>query len=200
MQKYDKLNNSNLIIKNNARKDEIKAYFLLKDILLNDKNVIVGDDIANKLPDIYSEDKKIGIEVTSLEHIAEFIKEKYNLSYKKPSKNYKDIVDYYENLSLKDKNILFNNEFEILLEKKMKKKTNYASCENISLIIISDNEKKPYIRRESLVEIYRKLCIKYNKKYDNLFFYYNDTLYVNIYNDFVKIKKFNFNKGEDLWR
>src|SRR5690554_2493063 len=53
-----------LEIKPNAYKAELYAYLLLKDNLLKDKNVIIGDNISNGLPDIHTTDYKIGIEVT----------------------------------------------------------------------------------------------------------------------------------------
>jgi len=85
-------------------------------------------------------------------------------------------------------------EFEKVLEKKIKKIPNYKSCESLNLIIVSDNENKNYLRRDSLAEIYENLSKKHNKKYNNLFLYYNDTLYVEINYTFVKLKKVKLDK------
>ncbi|MBE5746333.1 MAG: hypothetical protein E7359_03495 [Clostridiales bacterium] len=181
----------NLILKKNAKIEECKAYYLLKDILFFDKIVVVGDDISKNLPDVYTKDLSIGVEVTSCEHISQFLVENYN---KTNNKTAQFIIDEYEKLSLKDKNLLFMEEFEKVLEKKIKKIPNYKSCESLNLIIVSDNENKNYLRRDSLAEIYENLSKKHNKKYNNLFLYYNDTLYVEINYTFVKLKKVKLDK------
>lgn len=185
--------NGNVIIYKNAKKEEIKAYYVLKDIFFNDKDTVVGDDISKGLPDIFTEDYSIGVEVTSCEHISQFLKENKKTLTKEEITN---LVNYYDNLSLKDKNLFFNGEFENILEKKIRKIGNYKSCKSINLIIMSDNEDKHFIRRESLAKIYRNLVEKYKKKYDNIFLYYNDCLYVEINGQFMKLKKIKFNSRE----
>lgn len=183
-----------LVIKQNAKPEEIKAYNILKEYLFNGKKTIIGDSFEKKLPDIYTEDLSIGVEVTSCEHISQYLKEankKYPIK-----KDYGRIINAYDKLSLKDKNLLFNDEFEEVLSKKIKKISFYKNCKSINLIIISDNEDKHFIRRDSLSSIYEKLVEKYSKKYDNLFLFLNDTLYLDINYRFVKIKKYKKNEDE----
>lgn len=190
--------NNQLKICKNAKFEEIKAYKILKSVLFYDKITVVGDDAEKFLPDIYTEDFSIGAEVTSCEHLSQFLKETYkNLGRKneKFDKNAKFLMNGYDNLSLKDKNILFNEEFEKVLEKKIKKIKNYKKCQSINLIIVSDNELKPFIRRETLSKIYKNLVEKYKVKYDHLFLVYNNCLYVDINYNFIKLKKI---KEEDL--
>lgn len=182
-----------LILNKNAKQEEIKAYKVLKDIFFNNKTAIVGDSPKNYLPDIYTSDYSIGVEVTSCEHISQFLKEN-----KREIKNNdaKYVINFYDNMSLKDKNIFFNAEFEKVLEKKIKKISNYKSCKSINLIIMSDNENKSYIRRESLAKIYHDLIDKHKVRYDNLFLYYNNILYLEINYNFIKLKKINLNTLE----
>lgn len=187
--------NNGLVLKKNAKLEECKAYFLLKDVLFYDKVTIVGDDISKNLPDVYTKDLSIGVEVTSCEHISQFLKENYN---KTNNKTAQFLIDEYDNLTLKDKNLLFMEEFEKVLEKKIKKISNYKSCKSLNLIIISDNENKNFIRRESLAEIYENLTLKYKRKYDNLFLYYNNTLYVEINYNFIKLKKMKLENLQEL--
>lgn len=180
--------NDKLILNKNAKEEEIKAYKILKDLFFSNKTTIVGDSPKNYLPDIYTKDHSIGVEVTSCEHISQFLKEN---NREITNKDAKIVINFYDNMSLKDKNLLFNSEFEKVLEKKIKKINNYKNCKSINLIIMSDNEQKPYLRRESLAEIYHNLVEKYKVKYDNLFFYYNNVLYVEINYQFIKLKKIN---------
>ena len=174
-----------LILSKNAKNEEIKAYKVLKDIFFYDKITIVGDSPKNYLPDIYTKDHSIGVEVTSCEHISQFLLENKNAK----NNDAKFIINYYDSMSLKDKNLLFNSEFEKVLEKKIKKINNYKSCKSINLIIMSDNEQKPYLHRDSLAKIYHNLIEKHKVKYDNLFLYYNNCLYVEINYKFIKLKK-----------
>lgn len=180
-----------LILRKNAKDEEIKAYNILKDILFKNDIAIIGDNISKNLPDIYTKDFDIGVEVTSCEHLSQFLLDTFSKNHKKKGKNVNEIIKLYENLSLKEKNLLFLNEFEKILEKKIKKIDVYKHCKSLNLIIISNLETKSYVRRESLAEIYQKLVLKYNKKYDNLFLFYNNTLYVSINYNFVKLKKIN---------
>lgn len=176
----------NIVILKNAKKEEIKAYNLLKDILFEDKETVVGDLIEKRLPDIFTKDLSVGVEVTSCEHLSQFLIENRRTLRNKDAEI---IMDYYENMSLKDKNLFFNMEFEKILENKIRKIGNYKSCKSINLIIMSDNEEKHYIRRDSLAKIYQSLVEKYKVKYDNLFLYYNNNLYVSINYKFIKLKK-----------
>lgn len=184
----------NLLINKNAKKEEYKAYKILKDIFFNDIETIVGDSPSEYLPDIYTKDYSIGVEVTSCEHISQFLKENYKDRLAR--EEVKRIINYYDNMSLKEKNILFNLEFKKVLENKIKKIKNYKNCKSINLIIMSDNEHKSYLRRESLAKIYKKLVEKHKVKYDNLFLYYNDALYIEINCQFIKLKKIKTNTLE----
>lgn len=181
--------NGTLILRKNAKDEEIKAYKVLKDVLFRNEVAIIGDDISKNLPDIYTQSYDIGVEVTSCEHLSQYLMDTFSKKHKKKGENVSEIINLYENLSLKDKNLLFLNEFENILEKKIKKIDVYKHCKSLNLIIISNLENKSYVRRESLAEIYQKLVLKYNKKYDNLFLFYNNTLYVSINYNFVKLKK-----------
>lgn len=181
--------NGTLILRKNAKDEEIKAYKVLKDVLFRNEVAIIGDDISKNLPDIYTQSYDIGVEVTSCEHLSQYLMDTFSKKHKKKGENVSEIINLYENLSLKDKNLLFLNEFENILEKKIKKIDVYKHCKSLNLIIISNLENKSYVRRESLAEIYQRLVLKYNKKYDNLFLFYNNTLYVSINYNFVKLKK-----------
>ncbi len=181
--------NGTLILRKNAKDEEIKAYKVLKDVLFRNEVAIIGDDISKNLPDIYTQSYDIGVEVTSCEHLSQYLMDTFSKKHKKKGEDVSEIINLYENLSLKDKNLLFLNEFENILEKKIKKIDVYKHCKSLNLIIISNLENKSYVRRESLAEIYQKLVLKYNKKYDNLFLFYNNTLYVSINYNFVKLKK-----------
>ena len=181
--------NGTLILRKNAKDEEIKAYKVLKDVLFRNEVAIIGDDISKNLPDIYTQSYDIGVEVTSCEHLSQYLMDTFSKKHKKKGEDVSEIINLYENLSLKDKNLLFLNEFENILEKKIKKIDVYKHCKSLNLIIISNLENKSYVRRESLAEIYQRLVLKYNKKYDNLFLFYNNTLYVSINYNFVKLKK-----------
>lgn len=182
----------NVIIAKNAKKEEIKAYYILKDTLFNNAEVFIGDNIEKGLPDIYTSDHVIGVEVTSCEHLAQFLAEndyemqKVNIGRQNRTKK---IIEEYRALSLKDKNLLFISEFKKLLEKKIKRIPAYKSVKNISLIIMSDNINKEFIRRDTLSNLYRELVEEYNVKFDNLFLYYNNTLYADVNYTFLKMKK-----------
>lgn len=190
----------NVIIAKNAKKEEVKAYYILKDTLFNNAEVFIGDNIEKGLPDIYTSDHVIGVEVTSCEHLAQFLAEndyeKQKLNNGRQNRT-KKIIEEYSALSLKDKNLLFISEFKKLLEKKIKRIPAYKSVKNISLIIMSDNINKEFIRRDTLSNLYRELVEEYKVKFDNLFLYYNNTLYADVNYTFLKMKKVKTKGGKN---
>lgn len=183
----------NYIVKDNAKLDEIKAYFVLKDVLFQDKLTLIGDDWRKLVPDIYTKDLSIGVEVVSCEHISSYLHETLILSNpKKVNKVSLDfcnnLINEYENMSLKDKQLLFNAEFEKQVSKKLRKIENYSGVKDLNLFVISDNENKNFIRREILLELYNNACKGRKKVFHKLYFYYNNKLYVSTNGeDFKKI-------------
>lgn len=171
------------IVKDNAKLDEIKAYFVLKDILFTNKLTLIGDDYQKLVPDIYTKDLSIGVEVVSCEHISSYLHETLILSNpKKVSRVSLDfcnnLLNEYNNLTLKDKQLLFNAEFEKQVSKKLRKIENYSGVCELNLFVISDNETKNFIRRDILLEIYKNACKGRKKVFNKLYFYYNNKLYV----------------------
>lgn len=79
-------------INKNTFVSELYAYLMLKDNLFKYKDVVIGDDIPNGLPDIYTVDKKIGVEVTCVEE-----KHVYNLLHSL----FKDVTTNKNGLNLK---------------------------------------------------------------------------------------------------
>lgn len=173
------------IVKDNAKLDEIKAYFILKDILFENKLTIIGDDYQKLVPDIYTKDLSIGVEVVSCEHISSYLHETLILSNPKKVNKVSlefcnNLLSEYENLSLKDKQLLFNAEFEKQVSKKLRKIENYSGVEDLNLFVMSDNENKSFIRREVLLQIYNDACKGRKKVFHKLYFYYNSKLYVSV--------------------
>lgn len=173
----------NYVIKDNAKLDEIKAYFVLKDVLFKDKLTLIGDDWRKMVPDIYTKDLSIGVEVVSCEHISSYLHETLILSNPKKVNRVSlefcnNLINEYENLSLKDKQLLFNAEFEKQVSKKLRKIENYSGVEDLNLFVMSDNENKNFIRREILLDLYKNACKGRKKVFHKLYFYYNNKLFV----------------------
>lgn len=175
----------NYIVKDNAKLDEIKAYFLLKDLLFKEKFTLIGDDYQKLVPDIYTKDLAVGVEVVSCEHISSYLHETLILSNPRKVNRVNlefcnNLLNEYENLPLKEKQLLFNAEFEKQVTKKLRKIENYSGVEDLSLFVMSDNENKNFIRREILLNIYNNACVGRKKVFHRLYFYYNKKLYVSV--------------------
>jgi len=176
----------------NAKQDEIKAYHILFWHLFQDKEVVVGDDHSKRLPDLYTEDLEIGVEVVSCEQFTTYLVDDYIRDAKhitpESLQAVKSAQRKFNSLSLKNKHLLFNAIFEENIAKKLRKIDNYAGVESRYLFVISDAEQKNYIRRSKLIEIYNKCCKEAGRKFDGLYLFYNKKLYQLFDNEFKEIK------------
>lgn len=182
-----------------ARKEEIFAYETLKDFLFNKKITYIGDDIENGLPDIFTDDFLIGVEVVTCERrVIHKYTEKNRLPIKFSMKIKSDKIvnrggqkirqseqdEYYQNLRI-----------NIAKKLKLLKQGNYSGTKNIFLCILSVYEKKPYIDLNVVAKIYFEETKKLNIKFDMLLFIVNKTLYgINEKNEFAIIEEYNYSK------
>lgn len=83
-----------LKINKTAKPPEIIAAKLLGDRFFNDKNLIVGDDSNLKIPDIYTEDLSIGIEVVQLDRGADLDTKYIWEEIKKQGEGYNEIKKF----------------------------------------------------------------------------------------------------------
>ena len=60
-------------VKQNARLEEIKAFFALQECLLAKGNYIIGDGPLKGEPDIYNADYSLGVEVVSVDLLESFL-------------------------------------------------------------------------------------------------------------------------------
>lgn len=190
------------IIDTGARKEELYAYLLLKDYLFQNKQVRIGDNGQNGLPDVYSTDFQVGLEVTRAEtpktfEIASklfgtlknndfdttslrFVSHKPKHNHLKQAKglagaNYKTRNRYEAYTS---EQVL--DEFEFVLNKKFSKLNNresYNAVQKKNLIILSDYIYKDFITIEDYKDIYDNVATQYDIKFDNVFITLNNELY-----------------------
>lgn len=83
-----------LLVRSNAKITEKLAAYIINSTYLLSSNLIVGDDPNQKLPDIFTDDHTLGIEVTECEYSRDFKKRKiYNFINEKGG-DYDETIAY----------------------------------------------------------------------------------------------------------
>lgn len=185
----------------NACKEELYAYLMLRKHIFNNKHVIIGDEGQNGLPDIYSDDFKIGLEVTvaeeasSFEIICKFFGsvtqsnfDKNNLKFIS-NKNYSHLklanISKKQKLRMRKKvedmsldGIL--DSFAQILHKKLVKlntKSVYSKVKSPNLVVLSDFIPKDFVTIEDYKDVYDEISEMFDKKFDNTFIFLNNEIY-----------------------
>ena len=192
-------------IKENARKEELKAYFIFNKHLFSDKHVVIGDDIPNHEPDIFSDDHKIGLEVVMCE-----FQDAYNNNLQNAGTlkyNYNDFgtdkkltgceKSYLAKLQkCRDdglKNFLISreckydeeqiNEFYTELYEALTNKLErlnegaYDSCDQINLVVMSNLLHKSFIDEEKIDLVYESAKKDFARHFDNAYIVCNSEIY-----------------------
>ncbi len=157
-----------LLIKENARDEEVFSYCVLKDIVFKDKSVVVGDLPENKCPDIFCVDKSIGVEVVTCEtkytyKAIKFLRPNIKQVFRNKYKHYigwknKQITEYYYNFKQ-----MLVTKFENL-NKKM-----YDGCQKLCLCVVSNFAEKEYLSNVKLVEIINEVYEQFDRDYADVF-------------------------------
>jgi hypothetical protein len=184
----------------NAHKSEMYAYLLLRDSLLKNKSVVVGDDIPNGLPDIHTLDNSIGIEVTCAEepHIYrvlgylngmltknsfDYVNNKFifpkNLKMYVPYKDKKykySIEAAYDSMS---KEGILHEVSAVIYSKlcKLNGAINYKGVEKVYLFVVSDYVTKSHVTIEDYKKIYDDYSKDFETKFDGFFVTLNNELH-----------------------
>lgn len=209
-------------INKTAHKEELYAYLMLSDNLFKNRKVYVGDagDGYSNLPDLYTEDFKIGVEVTMCERRCVFemfskmigpMKENdFNVNSLKfavdPVAKFKRAVfkeghrylrKKRENNQVYKKGVL--SDLEYILTKKLTKlnKGYYNGVKNKYLLVVSDFAKKSNYNAVDYKNLYVKLAKKFDKKFEGVFFLLNEKMYyLNKENVIKRIKNKNLTRKQ----
>jgi len=144
----------------NVKPEEIFVSKILEDTLFKGYQFKVGDNIPIGLPDLYSNDLEIGIEVTKAE-----LTEDHEYDSKSLKINRNDIhlgkfrnIDYH----------LMNFEKEI--EKKLVKLNNgnYFGCRKIHIVFLTIKRAKLDYQIQKVKELYEELLNNYSNSFESL--------------------------------
>ena len=83
-----------LLIKSTAKYIEILAAYIINCSYLFSSNLIVGDDPNQKLPDIFTDDHTLGIEVTECEYSHDFMKRRIYEQISRNGGDYNETLTY----------------------------------------------------------------------------------------------------------
>jgi len=192
----------NYVIRENYNKSELYAYLIIKDILFTRKTTFIGDN--GRTPDLMTEDKMLGCEVTMSESPSIFdIINKFRLMDKDKKFDTKRLrilteqkygklkianknLPHYFKFSLDKKNSTqedtegYFEHFRYIVLKKLKKlnRGNYSGCANVFLMVLSDFRKKDYIKIENVQKVYKDLIKDFSKNFRGMFYTLNDNLYL----------------------
>lgn len=174
-----------LRIVDTARKEEIFVYEALKEILFKNKITYIGDDVANGLADIFTDDLSIGVEVVTCERkqIHKFTEKNrlpinFSMNIKSDKLVSKGNIEKFQNYKFQQNE--FYNNLKISITKKLTllKQGNYMGTREIYLCICSVYEQKPYIDLEKVVRIYRECVNTIKAKFNLVFLLINKNLYM----------------------
>lgn len=165
--------------------DELFAKNILESFYFKNTKLFVGDNYEKRIPDIHSNDKKIGIEVVRAELKNDFLYNSY-LKKKKPSlKN----IHLRSEIKILKGNIIYmpNNKIKkhtydlpILVQQtkqkiKKAKKGNYSACENLYLCVVSYYR----LRDEEVVKKYVEELKKLNQSvFEKIFLLFSTSLFI----------------------
>ena len=199
-------NLKNVVLLPSARKEELSVYLMLKDHLFKNKTVYIGDckipkqivknNNTNDFTDIFTKDKKIGLEVVTYETDKNYyVNQNFfgnldsvridaeTISYKsnkgsKLNHFFMQTIIQSEN-SLKDNEVKFHSEkIHSRIEEKLKKLNlnKYSAFDKINLALFAPiSDKKIGIK--NIANICKNLSKKYSKNFDNVYVLLNKKVY-----------------------
>lgn len=197
----------NVKLNKTARREEVMAFVILKDILFEQSNFFIGDNLNINMPDIYSQDGLIGAEVVTCETFNNYkkaekfklgnvfdnvlIKNKKKLSSYKPSVQLEEFMpqnqEYYFNLQ------------SVLKDKLQNISTNHYSCHDMYLIVLSNLGNKKDISISQVFEICKQENNKCLQRYKGIFIVLEDKILEIDQNNNCKIlKDFSVNKFDEF--
>lgn len=180
------INLENVTTNKTARIEEVLAYIICKDYIFKDMECAIGDK-AN-LPDIYSKDYLVGLEVAvcetyetlkkiegnfqgNLENLAKYFKKKKTFKYNKTSY----LNEYFKQVNPSEEYFAKLN--DILNNKLQHQEDNvYHKCKNNYLIILSCFEDKKYLNTQQLIETIKQKAGLFKNKYNGIFVSLGDKL------------------------
>lgn len=190
------------IVSPRTNKEELYAYFVIKDYLFNNKNVFVGETGTTLgEPDLMATDNSVGCEVTTCETRATFelayklfgVLRNDNFDTKKlkfingPKKFKRFEPKEKAVFKIKSKNVEFNKSSDEILEaleyvltKKLTKLNNnsYYAPHKIYLIVLSDFANKKMVSIEQYKQVFDNVSANFDKQFDGVFVTFNDQLYL----------------------
>lgn len=185
-----------------ANKEELYAYFVVKDYLFKNKDTFVGETgVTLGEPDLMAADGSVGCEVTTCETRSTFdlayklfgALKNENFSTKKlkfinPIRKYKRFEPKEKAVfKIKSKNVEFNKSSDEILEaleyvliKKLTKLNNnsYYAPHKIYLIVLSDFANKKMVSIEQYKQVFDNVSANFDKQFDGVFVTFNDQLYL----------------------
>lgn len=192
----------NLRIIDTARREEIFVYEALKEIVFKNKITYIGDDIANGLADIFTDDLTIGMEVVTCERrvIHKYTERnklpiKFSMNIKSKRPVYKSKQEKYSFYKLEQDEFYQNLRTNINKKLRLLKHGNYMGTKEIYLCICSVYEDKPYIDVKKIATIYKEGTEKLKVKFDMVFLLVNNTLYmINNNNEFGLMEEYDYSR------
>lgn len=181
----------NVTLRSNARIEELRTYLLLSNVLFNGKEVIIGDHVNQKEPDIFTKDYQIGLEVVSCDLLKYFKQSQTQQGSINPSKKanknnvHKPTLKQFIKLSPADPKQLRADEAEFYasLQKVLTNKHerlndgSYSACKQRNLMVLSDYGQKSFVDINKVHNTYKKVAGQFEEKFDNTFLSLNGEVY-----------------------
>lgn len=165
----------NVEINKTARREEIFAYTVLAKKIFHDKKVLIGDNLTSNCPDVYSEDKAIGLEVVTCETFNTYKQvESLKLGnvYKRacPTDEFRAKKIVQLNLGIPEEEEYYNL-FESALISKLDNLNSkwYKGCQKLYLAIVSTAEKNFKIDYSYMEKLSKHIFSQYEKTYEKTF-------------------------------
>jgi hypothetical protein len=150
--------------------EELFVSKLLNDTLFKDIKFLIGDNIAKGLPDIHSDDFKIGIEVAMAELEEDFMYDSNSSKIDKSNLHNGGFrkIDYF----LKD--------FKKIIIKKLDKlqQGHYKGCKKIYLVLLSIKRAKSDKQIEMIQDLYEKTILNYDNFFEDIIIITSSTIYL----------------------
>ena len=175
---------------------EILVAVVLSKTFYQKENLCVGD--KEKITDIYSKGKAIGIEVVQSEYISDFLLSSMSNLYQKETVHGKPLPKR----KIKVLSWSFNSDFDndIVMEQfrariidKLKKLNNgnYSKIKKeVNLAVLSYMRLKSREDAENFINAYRQECVKFEKVFDRIFLIFSTGIYYMAGNEMVDYIEF----------
>lgn len=181
-----------------AKYAEILTAVILSHTFFDGTNLYVGD--KEKVTDIYTKSRDIGIEVVQAEYLCDFLLDSYSkLSLRQglsldPVNNKKTkarVLSWSYNTNLDDKYVM--EQFRARVKDKLFKLNNgnYKKIKGeIDLALLSYMRVKDRVDANNFIKVYKEECCHYQKTFDKVFLIFSSGIYYIIDGDIVAQAEF----------